>query len=182
MSWSARVVSGSRLRAKHLFFLPFVLAVLLIASCSRDKRVSEKQTVRADTNFSSEIVLESYANTEVRGRSFLVLTWRAPYDRPRAAYWVFVHAIDKGGKILFQFDHPLLNAAGAPTILWEQEVVKDVFQVTPPAGIPAGKYNFRVGIYVPATGRFLEVFATNLPSLADEWRGKAVLLTDISCQ
>jgi hypothetical protein len=157
---------------------------LLTAGCSREeaKTTGAGTSVHTFTNFASELVLDSYANTELRGHTFLVLTWRAVDDKPRDAYTVFVHAIDKEGKILFQFDHALLNARGMPTSLWKQEAVKDVFQITPPAGHAPGKCTLRIGLYVARSGRFVEVFTTDLPTPTDGWRDRGVLLPDLNCR
>jgi hypothetical protein len=171
---------------RQVFFVCIAALILSPVGCSRvetDSTGANSQFRRTThTNFGSEIVLESYANIELRGHTFMVLTWRAPYDRPRDAYATFVHAIDRGGKSLFQFDHPLLNAAHMPTNLWEREPVKDVFQLTPPAGYSPGKYTLRVGVFAPVGGRQLEIFATDLPMPNDGWRNVAVLLANIECR
>ncbi len=77
----------------------------------------------------------------------------------------------------------MVNATGLPTSLWKQEQVKDVFQLTPPPGYSSGKYTLRLGPYDRDSGRFLEVFATDLARPTDEfWKGRAVLLRDINCR
>ena len=92
------------------------LLTLTALGCSRDADDSSTNHPQSrdsvHTNFSSEIVLDSYANAEVDGHSFLTLKWHAPYDRPRTSYSVFIHALDQKGNILFQFDRKLVNAAG----------------------------------------------------------------------
>ena len=172
---------------KHVVFFFVSLLVLTLKGCSRED--SDSSTARnngrdsAHTNFSSEIVLASYANTELDDHTFLTLTWHAPYDKPRDAYSVFVHAIDKKGKVLFQFDHELVNAAGLSTNLWNRELVKDVFRLTPPVGHAPGRYTLRIGIWAPETERWLEIFATNLVQDNDGFfRYKAILLHDIDCR
>lgn len=170
---------------RRVVLLYIALSVLMLKGCSREKSGSSRHQGRdsANTNFSSEIVLASYANTEADGHTFLTLTWHAPYDKPRDAYSVFIHAIDKQGKVLFQFDHKLVNAAGLSTNLWNRELVKDVFQLTPPVGYAAGRYTLRIGVWAPENKRWLEVFATNLVQDNDEFfRYKAVLLPDIDCR
>jgi hypothetical protein len=170
---------------RHVIFFYISLLVLTLKGCSREDSDGSRhrRSDSANTNFSSEIVLASYANTEVAGHTFLTLMWHAPYDKPRDAYSVFIHAIDKGGKVLFQFDHKLVNALGLSTNLWDRELIKDVFQLTPPVGHAPGKYTLRVGVWAPENKRWLEVFATNLVQDNNEFfRYKAVLLPDIDCR
>lgn len=174
------VLNGRGLLATIFLILPVAL-LSTTQGCSREESSSQfpfRQSTH--TNFRSEIVLESYANVELRGHTYLVLTWRAPYDSPRAGYRAFVHAIDKQGNILFQFDHDLVNAAGLPTSLWDREPVKDVFRVTPPTGYSPGKYDLLIGLYVPGGGR-LEVFATDLLRHVAS-RDTAILLPGIDCR
>jgi hypothetical protein len=171
---------------RHVVFLHVALLVLTAQGCSREEsdtsRVQNQSRDSVHTNFSSEIVLDSYANTEVDGHTILTLMWHAPYDKPRDAYSVFVHAIDKKGRMLFQFDHKLVNAAGLSTNLWDGELVKDVVQIMPPVGHAPGKYMFRIGVWVPDK-RWLAIFATNLVQDSDEFfKDKAVLLPDIDCR
>lgn len=156
----------------------------MTAGCAREegKTASAGTSAHTFTNFASELVLDSYANTELRGHTFLVLTWRVFDDKPRDAYTVFVHAIDKKGNILFQFDHELLDAKRMPTNLWGKDVVKDVVQLTPPAGHSPGKCTLRIGVLVVRSNRMLDVFATDLPPPTDGWRGHAVLLPDLNCR
>jgi len=168
------------------FLLALVVSILISVSCSpdSDKHGSEDQTFHGTyTNFSSEIILETYTTIQKDGHSFMMLTWRTPYDRPRDSYTLFVHAIDQDGNVLFQFDHELLDRAGKSTVFWDRGPVKDVFQLTPPAGHAPGKYTIRLGPYVKETGRFLEVFATDLARPMDDfWKGRAVLLHGINCR
>jgi hypothetical protein len=66
--------------------------------------------------------------------------------------------------------------------LWDRELVKDVFQITPPVGHPPGKYTFRIGVWVPDK-TWLSIFATNAVEDNDEFfKGKAILLPDIDCR
>jgi hypothetical protein len=171
---------------KNVVFLYVALLALTALSCSReelDTSTSENQSRDSvNTNFSSEIVLASYANTEVGGHTFLTLVWHAPYDKPRDAYSVAIHAIDKKGRMLFQFDHKLVNGAGLSTNLWDRELVKDVFQITPPVGHTPGKYTLRIGVWVP-NEKWLSIFATNAVEDNDEFfKHRAILLPDIDCR
>jgi hypothetical protein len=171
---------------KNVVFLYVALLALTAHGCSREDTgpsIAQNQSRDSiNTNFSSEIVLASYAITESDGHTFLTLVWHAPYDKPRDAYSVAIHAIDKKGRMLFQFDHKLANAAGLSTNLWDRELVKDVFQITPPVGHPPGKYTFRIGVWVPDK-TWLSIFATNAVEDNDEFFiGKAILLPDIDCR
>src|SRR5262245_43249062 len=162
--------------------VPWIVVFALVAlGCTREE-ANNQSRYSIHTNFASKIVLESYAVTELRGHTYLVLTWRAPNDTPRNAYTLFVHAIDKDGKVLFQFDHELLNARGMQTSVWKQEVVNDVFQITPPTGHAPGKCTLRIGLFTPGSSRGLDVYSTDLPTPTDGWRAWAVLLENINCR
>lgn len=159
------------------------LLALTAKGCSPEdaSTVDRQSRDSVHTNFSSQLVLDRYAATELNGHTFLELTWHTPYDKPRDAYSVVVHALDEKGKILFQFDHKLVNAARLSTNLWDREPVKDVFQITPPAGYAPGKYTLRIGVWLPEE-RWLTIFATNLVQDKDEFfTDKAVLLPGIDC-
>jgi hypothetical protein len=167
---------------KSLLLLMLMFFGLFAPGCFRNE-LDDAQTFQSTfTNFSSEIVMDSYATIQRDGHTTMVVTWRAPFDRPRDAYIVFVHAIDKKGNILFQFDHKLLNSAKMPTNLWGQERVIDVFSLTPPTSFARGKYTLRIGLFVHPGGRQLRLFATDLPRPTDGWKDVAVLLTDVACR
>jgi hypothetical protein len=180
---------GSKLKCrfrKNVVFLYVALLALTAQGCSREETdsstVQNQSRDSVNTNFSSEIVLASYVTTEMGGHTFLTLIWHTPYDKPRDAYSVAIHALDKKGRMLFQFDHKLANAAGLSTNLWDKELVKDVFQITPPVGHPPGKYTFRIGVWVP-NKNWLSIFATNAVEDNDEFfKHRAILLPDIDCR
>jgi hypothetical protein len=174
--------------AFHLQVVCVCFAAMLLAAhgCSRTETdtsaASQQSRESIHTNFSSELVLDSYSNAEVDGHTFLTLVWHAPYDKPRREYSVFIHAIDKNGDILFQFDHKLVNGAALPTNQWDDDFVKDVFRITPPFGYPPGKYTLRIGVWSPEGERWLAIFATKLVEDQHEfYKHKAVFLPGIDC-
>ena len=161
--------------------------VLTLQGCSHEAPQTAVATiadcrVRTFTNFSNELVLESYEIAEVTNHTALELSWQALFNQPSANYSVFVHALSDQGNILFQFDHKLVNASGNATSAWDRRIVKDVFLLTPPAAHPPGKYSLRLGLYVPQTSNFLQILGTDLKRPSDEWHGHSVLLPEVECR
>lgn len=79
------------------------------------------------------------------------LTWQARQPIP-ADYQTFVHLIDAGGALVATYDAP--PAPGAfPTTLWQPgDVVVNRRQITLPANLPHGRYQFLTGWYNLETG------------------------------
>jgi hypothetical protein len=88
----------------------------------------------------------------------LVLYWQGQ-GQLETDYTVFVHLVDKEGRIWGQGDgRPM--AGFYPTGLWDAgEVVVDRRQVAVDPGAPAGLYRLAVGLYHLPTGRRLETAA-----------------------
>ena len=84
----------------------------------------------------------------------LTLTWEAL--APMADdYTVFVHLTGGDGRPLAQADGPPL-AGTYPTSFWKvRERLADSYLLAVPAGVPAGEYELRVGMYLLATGERL---------------------------
>jgi hypothetical protein len=74
------------------------------------------------------------------------LEWEATGSPQRDAT-VFVHLIDENGNIVAQRDQrPFDNRFPMPT--WQPgEVLRDIYPVSLPAGLPSGSYSLKVGLY-----------------------------------
>jgi hypothetical protein len=95
--------------------------------------------------------------TQGRGALSLTLLWqaRARMDRD---YTVFVHLVDREGRILAQWDAQPRGGT-YPTSLWENgEIVKDEHELMLPAHLPAGEYQLTVGMYLLETMQRLPTF------------------------
>jgi hypothetical protein len=65
--------------------------------------------------------------------------------------------VDDAGELAAQVDQIPLHGQ-YPTHLWQRgDVVKDVHRVRLPDGLPPGSYHLRLGLYLPQTGRRLDV-------------------------
>jgi hypothetical protein len=72
-------------------------------------------------------------------------------------YTVFVHFVDRDGRLWAQHDGQPRNNA-YPTSLWDQgEIIEDEHELTLPADIPSGSYQIRVGMYLLDTMQRLAV-------------------------
>ncbi|MFN8534997.1 MAG: glycosyltransferase family 39 protein [Dehalococcoidia bacterium] len=87
-------------------------------------------------------------------RRSLRLVWTA--DRPpSAAYTVFVHVLDRDGRLLAQIDSPPANYR-RPTDLWEAgETIEDIRLIP----TPSGAVRLAIGLYRPDTGQRLPLVA-----------------------
>lgn len=74
------------------------------------------------------------------------LEWEATGSPQRDAT-VFVHLVDENGNIVAQRDQrPFDNRFPMPT--WQPgEVLRDIYPVSLPAGLPSGSYSLKVGLY-----------------------------------
>jgi len=70
---------------------------------------------------------------------------------------VFVHLMDRGGKIIYQKDNPPRQGR-YPTSLWQPgQTIVDEYELPLAEGLPAGGYTLRVGMYRPDGGARLPV-------------------------
>jgi hypothetical protein len=83
-------------------------------------------------------------------------------DKVSAQDWaVFVHFVDRDGKVVFQDDHVLLEGESIVDQPWAVQF-KEQRQLHIPAELPAGNYRIRIGVYartgnhkrLPAKGKF----------------------------
>jgi hypothetical protein len=94
-----------------------------------------------------------------------VFYWQARL-RPSDAYTVFVHLVDRNGKLVAQSDAPP-RAGTYPTTAWNDgESVRDPHPLVLPSDLPAGEYTLRVGWYNPRDGARAQV-QTNDGASAD---------------
>jgi hypothetical protein len=92
--------------------------------------------------------------------SRLTLYWK-PLNLTTTGYTVFAHLLGPDGTILAQSDH--IPASGSrPTTGWlPGEIVVDTAVFHLSADAPPGPYQFRVGLYDPATGQRLSLLNTS---------------------
>lgn len=105
--------------------------------------------------FDNAITLLGYelASTQCKPGATIPMTfyWQARL-RPSDAYTVFVHLVDRNGKLVAQSDAPP-RAGTYPTTAWNDgEYVRDPHALVVPFDLPAGKYTLRLGWYNPADG------------------------------
>lgn len=83
----------------------------------------------------------------------LDLVWSA-VESTEYDYTVFVHLVDAAGDIIAQQDRtPTHNNTPYPTSLWSTgEYIPESYSF---AGLPAGNYSLRIGMYLQATGQRL---------------------------
>jgi hypothetical protein len=167
-----------------LFFLASLLSLQSACSSGKDKaaEASSPASSPSAANFGDELALASYSTQNKDGHTEVELQWKALH-KPAADYVIFVHALDASGNIVFQMDHPLKNAAGAPTTAWAAgDSVSDRFPAVPPSNRPVGTYTLRIGAFVLAPARFLQVFQSTLPQPQDGWNNHSVLIQNVECK
>ncbi len=121
--------------------------------------------------FDKGIRLRSYEARQEGGTLHLRLNWdtTAPVGTD---YTVFVHLDDSGGNVVAQADSPPRGGSW-PTSRWRQgEAVPSDTDIALPAGLPAGEYKLRVGLYTPADGARLPANDPN----GQPWQDYAVVL------
>jgi len=159
-----------------------VLAFGIAIACSSGRRGVSEASMNAVTTFGDEISLEGYAIHPKDGHTAVELKWAA-LRKPAADYYVFVHAIDSAGGIVFQLDHPLKNAAGQLTAAWAAgDAVTDGFLAVPPAGQAPGAYTLRMGIYVPSPMKLLHITRSGFVQPKDAWNDHAILIEQVDCR
>ncbi len=81
-------------------------------------------------------------------------------------YAVFVHFV-RDGQVRFQHDHAPLDGK-LPTSRWgEGELVRESYELTPPADLEPGPYELVLGVWDPKSGRRLAVGETALAHRRD---------------
>ncbi len=94
----------------------------------------------------------------------LTLYWQS-LNPTTTSYTVFAHLLGPDGTILAQSDH-LPASGGRPVTGWlPGEIVVDTAVLFLPAAAPPGPYQFRVGLYDPATGQRLPLLDTTADAI-----------------
>jgi 4-amino-4-deoxy-L-arabinose transferase-like glycosyltransferase len=118
-------------------------------------KVGEAAAKPIGAAFSETIELASAAVLEPVGDALCIsLDWRSLQATP-VSYKIFTHVFDETGQLVAQRDdYP--HADLTPTNTWTVgQAITDRFVVTLPAGLGAGRYGVRVGLYDPASGERL---------------------------
>jgi hypothetical protein len=90
----------------------------------------------------------------------LVLYW-SPLADFADGYSVFVHLTDANGQIVAQRDSVPCDGR-CPTTAWVPgDVIEDRYEVGLPSDLPSGKYEIKIGLYLPASGERVPVANTN---------------------
>jgi hypothetical protein len=105
-----------------------------------------------DATFGSDISLIGY-ELATGEELDLTLIWQAQ-ARPEVPYTVFIHVVDETGTIVAQRD-VMPDNGRLPTTCWQpEEIITDAHHL-PLAGLQAGNYYLRMGLYNQATGERL---------------------------
>lgn len=115
---------------------------------------------RVNVTLGERIVLLGWEVKQVsEGSLQITLYWQAR-EVVEQSYKVFVHLLDSNDRIVSQRDS--LPLAGEwPTTAWPPgQIVADVYDLSLPAGLPAGEYRLAIGMYHPVTGNRLPVSGT----------------------
>ncbi len=138
----------------------YLLPELVELTGSPDRPNPELTPLQPAPLFGQEIALESFElrprQLEPGGMLYVRTRWRALRAIPRS-YTVFVHLLDRSGRVVAQGDG--LPAEGLyPTTSWfPGEVVPDSHQVRLPAALPDGPYRLALGWYNTGDGKKLHL-------------------------
>jgi hypothetical protein len=111
---------------------------------------------RLDADFGGQIALRGYDSAVQPDGLVLRLYWQA-LGAPTADYTVFVHVLDRGGKIVAQHDGQPLGGA-LPMRAWSPgEIVADAVSIPMAQTLAPGAYRLIAGLYNAATGARLPV-------------------------
>ena len=119
-----------------------------------------------DASFDGRIALIGYDQEDAAhpaGEAEIVLYWRGMGTIGRN-YTVFLHLVDASGRIAAQTDEEPLGGQ-YPTSLWQpDETIRDPHGLNLPASLAEGPYHLVVGLYMPETGRRLDLVGTGAPA------------------
>ncbi|MBI4789485.1 MAG: glycosyltransferase family 39 protein [Chloroflexi bacterium] len=123
-------------------------------------KVAPRQTLAYNPEHPQRIVfgdnLIALLGYDIRDDRQVTLYWQALSEMDRD-YTVFVHVLDREGKIVAQNDHQPQDG-NYPTGIWEPgENVRDDFALTIPDNAPDGTYRIMIGWYDFKTGARLPV-------------------------
>ncbi len=86
----------------------------------------------------------------------LALYWQAA-EKMNSDYTVFLHLVDRSGRLHAQVDKPPRSGA-YPTSIWDpDQIIQDEYDLPLPKGIPPGEYSLEVGMYEYPSLKRLEV-------------------------
>jgi hypothetical protein len=156
---------------------------MVLGACSGSRAPAVERPIQgsAGTVFGDELSLTGYTIRDNDGHTELELRWKT-LRKLSSDYRTFVHALDAGGTVVFQGDHPLKNATGASTSAWTAgDSVEDRFSMIPP-GKPPGKYTLRIGVYVLGPFKVLPVTQAALPQPPGDWAGQSVVIANVDCK
>ncbi|MCL4544843.1 MAG: DUF2142 domain-containing protein [Chloroflexi bacterium] len=134
-----------------------IIAHLVVRSSTGQTSLPPSLPLRINVTFGRMIRLLSAAvpdHVEAGKLLDITLQWEA-IRGPTADYTIFIHALDPGGRLIFQLDtRP--HGGKLPTNDWVTgEVVTDHFSVPVPASTAPGVYRIVVGLYQLQTGKRL---------------------------
>lgn len=113
----------------------------------------------ADVRFGDSFRLRGYqATLESGGRSLRVLLFWEAAVHPDFDYSVFVHVVDRAGKLVAQKDQAPGADRGYPPSNWAAgDVVSDAHLIELPDDVPDGTYRLEIGVYNWQSGQVLPV-------------------------
>jgi len=136
------------------------LSDVTLKRCRHARLPSTAQSLGAD--FGDQVELLGYAISPENGRIapggrfHVTLYWQSLAEMDQD-YTVFVHLVDQTGRIYSQHDGQPTAGLYLTSEWKEGEVIEDVHLIEVPADIPAGRYSFRVGMYLLSTMERLQI-------------------------
>lgn len=165
LSIPAEVPSGSyRLRLRAYAPQRGLLETLELGRLTIEGRVRSFDSPRVENplreNFGGVARLLGYDVSAVEarpgGKLAVTLYWQA-LGQTATSYTVFLHLLDDGNLVRAQRDAQPMNGE-APTTGWlPGEIIADRIELPLDTSLPAGLYQFEVGLYDPITGVRLKV-------------------------
>lgn len=109
-------------------------------------RAYQKIWTPLNAQFADGISLIAYRISQSRETIQLTLYWQASAT-PSRDYSVFAHLLDASGVLRAQQDNPPVNG-DYPTSAWKTNaIIVDRYAIIIPRDLPAGRYQFEVGLY-----------------------------------
>ncbi|NPA90709.1 MAG: hypothetical protein GXO55_04570 [Chloroflexi bacterium] len=116
-----------------------------------------ENTMRVEADFEDGIQLVAvtlWGTPRVDEGLRVSLLWKTK-ARPHKDYTVFLHLLDKGGRLVAGYDAPPQNGYAATSTWQPGQLVEDRKGLLLPAGTPPGTYLLEVGLYDGVTGQRL---------------------------
>jgi mannosyltransferase len=135
---------------------------------------------KLDARLGAAIVLQGYQlyRDKVLAGDILPVTllWKAE-EIPATNYKVFVHVVDRQGRVAAQRDSEPLGGR-RPTTSWQPgEIIEDNYGILIPPGTPPGSYRLLAGMYDPADGARLPVSLGEQEGLDSVPLGEVAIVT-----